>query len=165
MITIRKALDGVTTAMLMIAGVSLFMMMVVVVLDVSLKYLLNQPVPGALEMVSFYFMAACAFLPFAYVQKIDHHIVMTLATEGLSPTALRTLLAFVYLASAAYLVLFAWASGVEAANMTGVGESTSAIYFEILIWPARWFVPLGTGSMACWMVLQAMTNLLGRGHD
>lgn len=159
---IRKSLEIVTAAMLIVAAVGLFLMMLIVVLDVTLKYLINQPIPGALEMVSFYFMAACAFLPFAHVQKIEHHIVMTLATEGLSPAALHTLLAFVYLASAAYLALFAWASGVEAVHMTSVGESTSAIYFEILIWPARWFVPLGTGLMACWMVLQALMNLRGR---
>lgn len=159
---IRKSLDVVTAAMLIVAGAGLFLMMVIVVLNVTLKYLINQPIPGALEMVSFYFMAACAFLPFAYVQKIEHHIVMTLATERMSPAALHTLLAIVYLASAAYLALFAWASGVEAFQMTGVGESTSAIYFEILIWPARWFVPLGTGLMACWMVLQALMNLRER---
>jgi hypothetical protein len=86
---------------------------------------------------------------------------MTIATDWMSPAALRILLAVVYLVSAAYLALFAWASGVEAVGMTRIGESSSAIYFEILIWPARWCVPFGTGLTACWMVLQAATNLGG----
>jgi TRAP-type C4-dicarboxylate transport system permease small subunit len=162
---IRKALDAVTTGMQVIAGACLVLMMVVVVLDVTLKYAINQPVPGTLEMVSFYFMAACTFLSFAYAQRMEQHIVMTLATEWMPPATLRILVAFVYLASAVYLALFAWASGVEAVNMTRVGESTSAIYFEILIWPARWSVPLGTGLTACWMVLQAVMKLGEGRHD
>lgn len=162
---IHKALDAVTTVMQMVAGACLILMMVIVVLDITLKYTINQPVPGALEMVSFYFMAACTFLPFAYVQKLENHIVMTLATDWMRPAALRILVAFVYLASAAYLALFAWASGVEAVNMTQVGESSSAIYFDILIWPARWTVPLGTGLTACWMVFQAVMSLAGGRHD
>lgn len=162
---IRKGLDLVTQMTMLVAGVGLLLMMLVVVLDVTLKYLVSQPVPGALEMVSFYFMSVCAFLPFAYVQKLEHHIVMTLATERMPPAALRILVALVYLASAAYLCLFAWASAAEAVHMTRVGESSSAIYFDILIWPARWCVPLGTGLMACWMVLQASVALCGREHD
>lgn len=162
---IRKALDAVTVAMLTVAGACLILMMVVVVLDITLKYSINQPVPGALEMVSFYFMGACAFLPFVYVQKMEHHVVMTLATDWMRPAALRILQAFIYLTGAAYLALFAWASGAEAMEMTRIGEITSAGVFEIVIWPARWSVPLATGLTACWMVLQAVTNL-GRGrHD
>lgn len=162
MIVIRRGIDLVTQMAMLVAGAGLFLMMVVVVLDVTLKYLINQPVPGTLEMVSFYFMSVCAFLPFAYVQKGEHHIVMTLATERLPPAALRILIAVGYLVGAAYLGLIAWASANEALHMTEVGESSSAIYFDILIWPARWCVPLGTGLMACWMLLQASMALLGR---
>lgn len=156
---IRRGVDLATQATMLIASAGLFLMMIVVVLDVTLKYLINQPVPGTLEMVSFYFMAACAFLPFAYVQKTEHHIVMTLATEHLSPNALRVLIGMGYLLGAAYLSLIAWASGAEAVHMTEVGESSSAIYYDILIWPARWCVPVGTGLMACWMLLQAFVAL------
>ena len=163
--TIRKGLDLVTYLTMLIGGAGLLLMMAVVVLDVTLKYLISQPVPGTLEMVSFYFMSVCAFLPFAYVQKTEHHIVMTLATERMPPAAQRILVALVYLASAAYLCLFAWASAIEAAHMTRVGESSSAIYFDILIWPARWCVPLGTGLMACWMVLQASMALCRRSDE
>lgn len=159
MIGIRKALDWATAAMLAVAGVCLILMMMNVVLDVTLKYLLNQPVPGTLEMVSFYFMAACAFLPFAYVQKFENHIVMVLATDRLPPRVLRIVIALGYLVSAGYLLLFAWASGVEAVNMTQIGESSSAVYFDVMIWPARWCVPLGTGLMAFWLLMQAMMKL------
>ena len=154
----------VTRLAMLVAGAGLFLMMVVVVLDVTLKYLINQPVPGTLEMVSFYFMSVCAFLPIAYVQKTERHIVMTLATERLSPDALRVLIAVGYLVGAAYLCLIAWASTHEAIHMTEVRESSSAIHFEILIWPARWCVPLGTGLMACWMLLQACVALTRRGN-
>lgn len=62
---------------------------------------------------------------------------------------------------AAYLAMFAWSSGAEAWHMTEVGESTDAILYEIIIWPARWYVPLGTGLTACWMLLQAAQGMVG----
>ncbi len=161
---LRKALDGLTIAALVVAGVALITMMIVVVLDVSLKYLFHQPVPGTLEMVSYLFMAACAFLPFAFVQKKEGHIVMTLATDWLPANALRLLVGVTSLIGAAYMFLFSWSSGVEAMEMTLIGESTSAIYFEIPIWPARWFVPIGAGLMAIWMLLQGLVRLFG-GRD
>ncbi len=162
---IHRVLEILSNAMLALGAAGVVLMMLNVVLDVTLKYLLNQPVPGTLEMVSYYFMAACAFLPFAHVQKKRAHIEMDLATDWLPPKALRYLVAVVYLVSAVYLGLFAWASGVEAFGMTEVGESTSAIYFEILIWPGRWFVTFGVGVTACWMLLQSVQGFLGRGDD
>jgi hypothetical protein len=62
------------------------------------------------------------------------------------------------------MFLFSWSSGVEAMEMTLIGESTSAIYFEIPIWPARWTVPIGGGLMAIWMLLQGLIRLFG-GRD
>lgn len=156
-----KALDGLTFALFAVAGVALLSMMLVVVLDVSLKYLFKQPVPGTLEMVSYWFMGACAFLPLAHVQKREGHIAMTLATDWLPERPLRLLTGVILLIGATYMALFAWSSAQEAIGMTSVGESTSAIYFEILIWPGRWCVPVGTGSMAVWMLLQGLTRLSG----
>lgn len=154
--TLDRLLELASLAMLVIAGVAVLGMMVLVVLDVSLKYLITQPIPGTLEMVSYYGMAACAFLPFAYVQRSGQHIAMTLLTDRLPPKLSRRWNSAVYLASAAYLLLFAWASGVEAMESTAVSESTSAILFEIHIWPARWCVPAATASMALSMILQAL---------
>lgn len=162
---VRGFLELATRVTLCIAGVGLLLMMVLVILDVSLKYLFNAPVPGTLEMVSFYAMATCAFLPFAYVQKTNHHIVMTLATERMRPKSLRILLAVVHMVSAAYLFLFAWASGVEAIHMSTVGESTSAIHFDILIWPARWCVPVSTFLMGCWMLMQTLLSFTEKTDD
>ncbi|MEB2317451.1 MAG: TRAP transporter small permease [Pseudomonadota bacterium] len=158
---LQKGIELLTSIALVVAGIALLSMMIVVVLDVSLKYLLHQPVPGTLEMVSYYFMAACAFLPFAFVQKKEEHITMTLATDWLGKDALRVLVGIVSLVGAAYMFLFSWSSALEAIDMTSIGESTSAIYFEISIWPARWSVPIGTGLMGVWMLRQSLVCLIG----
>ncbi len=158
---LHRGIEILTSVTLAVAGLALLSMMIVVVLDVSLKYLLNQPVPGTLEMVSYYFMAACAFLPFAFVQKKEEHITMTLATDWLGENALRILVGIVSLAGAAYMFLFAWSAAIEAIDMTSIGESTSAIYFDISIWPARWAVPIGTGLMGLWMLHQGVSRLAG----
>lgn len=151
-----RALGALSLALMSIAGAAILGMMLLVVLDVSLKYLMSQPVPGTLEMVSYYGMAACAFLPFAQVQRSGQHIVMTLVVDRLPAKARERWGAVINLLCAAYLLVFAWASGAEAIDATAIHESTSAIIFDIHIWPARWCVPLAAASMALVMVLQAL---------
>lgn len=151
-----RALGALSLALMSIAGAAILGMMLLVVLDVTLKYLMSQPIPGTLEMVSYYGMAACAFLPFAYVQRSGQHIAMTLVVDRLPHRARERWGVAVNLLCAAYLLLFAWASGVEAVDATAISESTSAIIFEILIWPARWCVPVATATMALAMILQAL---------
>ncbi|PHK94373.1 C4-dicarboxylate ABC transporter permease [Pseudoroseomonas rhizosphaerae] len=157
--TAEGALDAATAAMLWIAGAALLLMMVNVTLDVTLKYLFRWPVPGTLEMVSYYFMAATVFFPFAHVQRKRHHIAVTLFTERLPAPARRAVEAAALLLSAVYLAAFGWAGAEEAWEMTQVGEATGAVAFDVLIWPTRWAVPLGTWSMAAWMLLQAVREV------
>lgn len=151
-----RTLGALSLALMSVAGAAILGMMLLVVLDVTLKYLLSQPIPGTLEMVSYYGMAACAFLPFAYVQRSGQHIAMTLVVDRLPAKARERWGVVVNLVCAAYLLVFAWASGAEAIDATGISESTSAIIFEIHIWPARWCVPVATATMALAMILQAL---------
>ena len=55
-------LDWLSNRLLEISGLLLLVMMLHVTLDVALKYLLNQPVPGTLEVVSYYYMVGTVFL-------------------------------------------------------------------------------------------------------
>lgn len=155
----EQMLNHATTAVAVVAGVAIVAMLLMVMLDVILKYTLNQPVHGTLELVSFYFMPLAIFCAFPVVQKQDGHIAVTLFTD-LLPSPMRDRLSvIVSFLCAGYLGLFAWAGMERAAHLTQSGQSTSAIYYDIPIWPARWSLPVTIGLMAAWLTVQGVSRL------
>lgn len=158
--SLRTLLIGATNVMGVLSGIAITLMLVMVMLDVTLKYLINQPIPGTLELVSNYFMPLAIFFAFPYIQKNEGHIGVTLFTD-LLPARLRDRLhGVICLIGAVYLVLFAWVGAQRALQLTRMGQETGAIYFDVPIWPPRWGVPVALGLMAAWLLVQGLTYLV-----
>ena len=88
--TIKTAgswLKKITTAVSAVTYVGFFAIMLLIVLDVTLRKLLNSPVPGAYELVQYALMAS-VFASFAYCQSERGHIHITMLIR-LMPQKLR----------------------------------------------------------------------------
>jgi hypothetical protein len=66
---LRSFLGAVSNLLLAIGAAIITLMALHVIADVSCRYLLNQPLPGTIEIVSLYYMVAVIYLPLAYVQS------------------------------------------------------------------------------------------------
>lgn len=64
-----------------IAGLSIIVMMMHIVADVTGRYLLGTPISGTTEIVSGYYMVAAVFLPLAYVARTEGHIAVELYSK------------------------------------------------------------------------------------
>lgn len=138
-----------------IAGFSLMFMLALIMADVSAKYLFHMPITGTLEIVSYYFMPIAVYLALPYVERSGEHISVPLVTD-LLPFRVRNLLTiFTALLSAAYLLVVAWACGEKAAALMNSGEEVGLIYFDLIIWPPRWLVPIAFVLMAIQIVSRA----------
>lgn len=150
-----RILSGCGVAAGFIAGLCLLLMLGLIMLDVSCKYLLNRPITGTLEIVSYYFMPVAVYLALPYVERSGAHISVPLVTD-LLPRRLRDKLAvLVALFSAAYLLAVAWACGQKAAALMHSGEEVGLIYFDLIVWPPRWLVPVAFVLMALQIVHRA----------
>ena len=47
-----------------------------------------------------------------------------------------------------------WMSAVQAARYTRIGETWDAMFFEIYVWPTRWFVTVATALAGIIAVVQ-----------
>jgi TRAP-type C4-dicarboxylate transport system permease small subunit len=154
-----RLLAAASHALLALGAIVVGLMALHVIADVSSRYVLNQPLPGTIEIVSLYYMVAVIYLPIAYVQSRRQHIVVLQFTEWLPQRAQVFLDGLVGLLATAVLALLAWRGMVEAARATAVGQQSIAGTHAIASWPPRWFVPLGLAVMALQTITQSARDL------
>jgi len=150
--TLDRLLTGVSTAGGVIGGISLMLMLLLIMADVTLKYLMDLPITGTLEIVSYYFMPIVVYLALPYVERSGEHISVPLVTERLPDRVRRALALLVAFMSAGYLLVVAWACGQKALALTQSGDGVNVIYFDLRIWPPRWLVPIAFVLLAIQIV-------------
>jgi len=142
-----KRLSDVT---LVLAGLFLFAMMLHVTADVALKYLINSPVPGTLEIVSAYYMVGGVFLPIAAVELTRTNIGVDVAYQAL-PRRLKVLCMAIVLVSCAIVYLtLAWTSWDDAMKSFAIREVMMGSVL-VVVWPSRLVLPISLliGASVC----------------
>ena len=160
MIVIEKILDRLGWILLIMGGILMVLMMLQITLSVLGRYLISQPIPGTLEVVSTYYMVGAVFFPLAYVQRNRGHIVVELFTQSLSRRALAGLEGVVYILSSIYTGMIAWRGFISAYKSYDFGEVWTTAYFDLITWPTYWFVPLGFALMTAYLLLHSTKDLI-----
>lgn len=142
-----------------IGGLAILTMMFQVAFDVMLKHFFNTPIPGTLEMVSAYYMAAMVFLPLGMVTRDHEHLEVELFTQNLSPRRLAGVKAFGCFVGSLYVGIMLWEGYGEAVYMTSVGEIWETATWDMPVWPARWFFPVGCALMLAYFVLLGIDHV------
>lgn len=133
-----------------LAGLGVFVMMLLGGLDVLTTSVLNQPIPGAYEIIET-LMVASIFLALALSQAEGRQIRVELITERLGSRARSLLEVFADLCSVLVYGLIAW-YGTQAAYSSAVMGEFSAGIVKFPQWPAK--IALAAGAML--MVLQCL---------
>ncbi len=152
--TVERWLGALATALAVVAGAALVLMMLQTVVDVMMKNILGAPIEGNLEIVSVYHMVALVFLPLAIVELRHDHIAVDLVVR-LFPRGLRRVTDTLgYLVSALFFAILAWQTWVDAVEAWQIGEilMTSIL---ITIWPAKFSLPLGFAAVMLACLLHA----------
>ncbi len=150
-----RALERVNQVIMIIGSVLLGLMVVHTTFDVGMTYLARHPVEGTVEIVSRYYMVAIVFLPLAFIQAADKHIVAELLSERMSARQQRFCQCVTWVLMAAFGLALAWQCGQEAMRMTAINEQfqTSAYFFPT--WPSRW-IPVLAGVL---IFVQSLVSL------
>ncbi|MCA0922554.1 TRAP transporter small permease subunit [Pseudooceanicola nanhaiensis] len=137
-----------------VSGVMLFAVMLLVVANVLMRYLFNQPVTGTLELTESA-LPLIIFLSLALTQMRGGHIKVVLLTQHLPKPLER---AARVLAMLAGFVLFAWAAyagWLMAMKSFSIGElERGSIRFPI--WPIKFAIFLGLALLAIQFLLDAI---------
>jgi tripartite ATP-independent transporter DctM subunit len=138
----------------------LALMVLLITLDVVLRYFFNRPIKGSYELIEF-MMVVLVFLGLGYTQTKKGHISITLFTGKLSPGQLSVIRSATYLLCLAIFAMIAWRCILQAEALR-IDRITSDILF-IPNYPFMWIVVFGS-VLLCFVflidVLQSLNDIL-----
>jgi TRAP-type C4-dicarboxylate transport system permease small subunit len=145
--------------MLWVALIAAFAMMLHVAADVTMRTAFNRPIEGTTEIVSGWYMVACAYLPLAWITRHDNHIVAGVFQQIGTKWFAFYLEVFVKIVMIVYMAVFSWETYVRALQQTRAGEVWQAAGFFIPIWPSRWMLPLSGLMMIIYLILRVVRDI------
>jgi TRAP-type C4-dicarboxylate transport system permease small subunit len=120
--------------------------------EVFMRYALNSPIPGHLEL-SELMMPAIVFLALSYTQATHGHVGMDLLLDALSQEARRYVQMVVLLASIFVCSVLAFFSSKNAIQLWQFDDVTmSPPYFKT--WPSAAAIPIGYALISLRMFIQ-----------
>lgn len=152
-------------ALLALAILAGFAMMIHVSVDVFSRSFLNAPLRQTNQMVAAYYMIAVAFLPIALLGIRDEHISVDVLTSLMPPWLRKVCAIFATLLGMAYMYVFTWQSWISAGRRTAQGEVLEISGGYMIVWPARWFLPIAGASLFLVFTLRLVRQILSRDGD
>jgi TRAP-type transport system small permease protein len=101
----RGVFDGIDKVLSTISSITLFIMMLWIFADVTLRYFFNSPIQGTIELTGEYLMVILVYLAISDTQKFDEHIKVTFL-EGKFSEGVKKVTKFITNLLAAALFLF-----------------------------------------------------------
>lgn len=137
------------------------LMMLHISIDVAGKFLLNEPIPATIALVSNYYMVVVAFMAMALAETRNGHITVEVLTELFPMRAQLHLYSWSYLISAlvySLLTVRTWEEAVRAQNTgTFIMEQST----KLLTWPSYYLLPIGCGLMTLVVIYRFLIYLTG----
>ena len=124
-----------------VGRVVLALMVLLVTLDVVLRYFFNRPIKGSYELIEF-MMVLVVFLGVAYTQVRKGHVSITLFTSKLSTGQLAVILSATYLLCLIIFSMITWRGIVQAEALRINGTSSDLLF--IPNFPFMWVVVIGS---------------------
>jgi len=153
----------VETPLYLIAGTALVLMMLQIAADAMGKTLLGRPIPGTLEIVSFFYMPLLFFPVIGPLLRRGRHLSVDILANATGQTVAFVFAIVSWAIVAAYTGVLTWIGYEQAMKYTKLGEIQQVMTYDMIVWPGRWLVPLGFGFMTLVAVV-ALVGLIKNGR-
>lgn len=150
--TASRLIRIVTNTSTFLALTSMFSMMILITLDVILNKVIGRPIPGTIEVTSYYFMVLVVFLALPCIEKNQAHISADFIVARFSSRVQRIFSNTGKLLTIVFYSLLAYGAIVQAIKSTRRLETVMS-NFTFYIWPTRWGVVLGIVSAILVIIL------------
>lgn len=138
----NKIIDLVAGTSTFLALIALFSMMVLITLDAILNKTIDYPIPGTIEITSYYFMVLVVFLALPLIEQTQSHISADFIVVRFSDKVQNLFNIAGKMLTVLFYGFLAYAAVSQAVKST-IRSETVMSNFTFYIWPARWGVALG----------------------
>ncbi len=151
---IGRALLVIEYALVSVSALVILFVMAFVGAEVIMRYAVNAPIPGHLEL-SELMMPAIVFLALSYTQSVRGHVGMDLVLDALAPSVRRRAQMVVLLVSVFICSVLAYFSVKNTIQLWLYDDVTmSPPYFKT--WPTAAAIPLGYALISLRMFIQVL---------
>ncbi len=123
----------------------LALMVLLITLDVVLRYFFNRPIKGSYELVEF-MMVLLVFLGLAFTQTKKNHVSITLFTGRLSPSQMAVIGSATYFLCLIIFSMITWRCLLQAEALRVNGTSSDILF--IPNFPFMWVVVFGSALLS-----------------
>lgn len=142
-----RIVDRLTDLVAIIGAIGVVLLVLNIAIDVVGRLLLQSPFPGTIERTTYWWMPMLALLAFAFAEKRQEHIKVTILLDSL-PLRMRQIVegAFGLIATLliAALAFYAWQDAMKAYDFEEVTASSP----PVAIWPSRFLAVIAMGMLA-----------------
>lgn len=154
--SLGRALEMVEAVLNLVSSIVLFILLLYVTAEVTMRLMFNSPLAGHLEM-SQLLIAASVFLGLAYAQARRGHVGMDILINRLPPRPAMifdTITLFLSFVAVGIIVWYAWSGAV---NSFLIGDVTPTS--DVPTWWSKAAVPIGGGLLCIRFLVQIGQNL------
>jgi len=159
MVRFHNWLQKLNQLITLIGGAAVSLMMIQVSLDVLFRYLLNQPLPGTITVVSHYYMIIAIFLPLAFVEQTKKSISIELLSNYFPPTFNRFLSIFSQLFISATAFMIAYTSFGVAIRHFHSKTSVMQGDYTIPTWPSYFILFVGVTLLGTYCLINFLLEM------
>lgn len=152
-------IDRLTLVSAHLAGAVLVAMMALTVIDVVLRYGLNAPIYGGLDVIEAG-LVVVVFLGLTYCGRSGGHVALEVLAHRLSPGLERLRRSFVRLASATVMAALAVRVAIKAVDAWRYQDASNLL--GLPFWPLLGLIAGGAGLYALALAVEAIAGIIGR---
>lgn len=154
---IDRGLHRLETALALISGIAVFMLMVLAVYSVGGRNLFNRPMAGYVDWIE-QLLPVIAFLGIAYTQRDGGHIRMDIVVGRLNGRVLWAAELITSLVTLGLMVLLVWGSWAHFERAFDFSRPfwsrDSSTDIGLPIWPAKLIVPIAFSVLCARLLIQ-----------
>ena len=152
---LRRAVDAIDTALMVVGCAMLFALMFVVVADVALRYLFNAPLQWSYEVISSYLMPGLFFFAASHTLKAHAHVSVDIVHNYVERRTRYVLEALTSTLAAPVFALCTWVSAQHTLeDFQTAAASTSGL--ALPTWTISLMLPIGFGLLTVRLALNAI---------
>lgn len=142
-----RIVDRMSDACAVVAAAGVVLLATNIALDVLGRMLLNAPVPGTIERTTYWWMPTLALLAFAFTEKRQEHIKVTILLDALPPRMRQIVEGVFGLLATALLFALVYHAWHDAVRSHGFREVTASSP-PVSVWPFRFVAVAGIAMIA-----------------
>ncbi|MGE0502044.1 MAG: TRAP transporter small permease [Rhizobiaceae bacterium] len=147
----RRTILMVDRSFRYVAMLAIVVTMTLTSADALMRYLLNRPLRGSIEIITDYALPMIVFLAASHAYRHGGFIRVTVLRTVMPPRIQFGMDMFAQVVSGMIAVLFTYAAGIQAIAAWHDGALSNGV-FEYSLWPAYWIVFLGLALMTLHVV-------------